>query len=370
MIRYWQYLHEYEPLRKEILAVVDRVFSSGNLILGSEVAAFEKNFAGLCGVACGVGVNSGTDALFLSLRALGVSSGDEVITVANTAVPTIAAIRATGALPVFVDVEPDTFLMNVSQVDAAVTEKTRCIIPVHLFGQPVDMDPLCEIANRNSLPVLEDCAQATGARYRGKAAGSIGDIGAFSFYPTKVLGAYGDAGMAVTSRPELHAHLRRLRFYGMEGAYYAEEEGYNSRLDEVQAAILNFLLPRVKEYGLLRQAVAADYSAALAGVGDLELPLVRPDRTHQFYAYTIKTAQRDGLRQYLQDHGIETRINYPVPVHLMRGYNFLGYKPGALPVTEMLAERILSLPLYPGLSEDSIACVVMTIKNFFAARKS
>lgn len=365
IIKNWDYKDEYEAHSKEILDLVDKVFSSGRLILGRRVEEFEKAFSSYCGVDFGVGVNSGTDALFLALKVLGIGIGDEVITVSNTAVPTIAAIRAAGATPVFVDVEEDTFLMDATKIESAVTSKTKCIMPVHLFGQPVSMDPLVDIAKRHGLKVVEDCAQATGALYKGRKVGSFGEIGAFSFYPTKILGAYGDGGMAVTSDKCLYERLMRLRFYGIEKEYYSEEEGYNSRLDEIQAALLNFKLKSLDEAVLKRRKIAEIYSKELSSVGDIEIPVIRDDRTHQFYLYTIKTSYRGALMTYLRENEIEARINYPTPVHLMRGYRFLGYREGDLPVTERLAGRILSLPIYQGLSVDGIEKVVSSVRNFF-----
>lgn len=365
-VKYWEYLPEYEQSRGEILAVVDRVFSSGRLILGGCVASFEENFAAWCGAGFGVGVNSGTDALFLALKALDIGPGDEVITVANTAVPTVAAIRATGATPVFVDVEADTYLMDASLLDAAVTTRSRCILPVHLCGQAADMDAIMAVAHRHRLTVVEDCAQAAGALYNGKRVGSFGSIGAFSFYPTKVLGAFGDGGMALTSSPQLAARLKRLRFYGMEGGYYAEEEGYNSRLDELQAALLEFRMQSLEDEVARRQELAAAYDTGLQGVGDLSLPATRSGRSHRYYLYTVRTPRRDELQAWLAERGIESRINYPHPIHLMRGYGFLGYLPGSLPVTERLAGEILSLPMYPSLPPAHVETVIEAIRAFYA----
>lgn len=365
MIKFWDYLREYNQQRDDIIGCVERVFSSGRLILGSHVEAFERNFSSFCGVSCGVGVNSGTDALFLSLRALDIEPGDEVITVPNTAVPTVAAIRAAGARPVFVDVEDGTFLMDVSAIEAALTGKTRCIVPVHLFGQAVDMDCLGEIAKTKNIRILEDCAQAAGASYKGQKVGSFGDVAAFSFYPTKILGAFGDAGMIVTDRRDLGDRARRLRFYGMEHEYYSEEEGYNSRLDEVQASILDHKLGRLGFAVSQRQTVAAFYTRELSSVGDIVTPAVGRDRDHAFYAYTIRTGYRDRLREYLAGREIETRINYPVPIHLMRGYSFLGYRCGDFPVSERLAGEILCLPLFPGITIEECTTVVEAIRSFF-----
>src|SRR5512139_1416663 len=243
----WTYRDEYEEDRTRMLEIVDRVFSSGRLILGDEVKRFEERFAAYCGAHHGIGVSSGTDALFLALKALDIGPGDEVITVANTAVPTVAAVRATGAKPVFVDVEEETFLMDVRKLEQAITVRTKAILPVHLFGQSVEMGPLAAIARQRKLFILEDCAQAAGASCAGKRVGSLGNIAAFSFYPTKVLGGYGDGGMIVTDDAELAARVKRLRFYGMEKAYYSREEGYNSRLDEVHAALLDFKLAALDE---------------------------------------------------------------------------------------------------------------------------
>jgi dTDP-4-amino-4,6-dideoxygalactose transaminase len=365
MIRYWEYLPEYLTHRDEYLQAVDTVFSSGRLVLGTQVASFEHRFAAYCGVTCGVGVNSGTDALFLSLKSLNIGSGDEVITVSNTAVPTVAAIRATGATPVFVDVEEDTYLMDVNLVESRITEHTRCIIPVHLCGQMVDMTPLLDRTQTSGIAVVEDCAQACGATYMGQRAGSIGDAGAFSFYPTKILGAFGDGGLITTSRPELGRRLQRLRFYGMEADYYAEEEGYNSRLDEVQAALLNHKLSAVDATVEKRRMLAKIYDEGLSAVGDVGLPVERMGRRHQYYLYTIRTAYRHRLLQYLLERGIETKINYVTPIHLMRGYSFLGYRERDLPVTERLAAEILSLPMYPEMPEENALLVVAEIRRFF-----
>ena len=365
-VRYWDYLQEYGNHRDEYLRICDEVFSSGRLVLGSRLAAFERNFADFCRLPHSVGVASGTDAIFLALKALGIGSGDDVVTVANTAVPTVAAIRAAGATPVFVDVEEDTFLMDVTQLETVITRRTRCILPVHLFGQMADMQPLLEYASHYGLSVVEDCAQACGATCRGHRAGSLGDAGAFSFYPTKVLGAFGDGGLVATSSSELHDRLRRLRFYGMQSRYYADEEGYNSRLDELQAALLDRKLGRLDEAVARRRLIADIYNKGLADVGDVLLPAVRPQRSHQYYLYTIRTERRDGLMAYLSAQGIETKVNYPDPIHLMLGYRFLGYAPGSLPVTERLAATILSLPMYPELPEEHAAEVVAAIRRYFA----
>lgn len=368
-IRYWDYLEEYNSHREEYLRAVDTVFSSGRLILGQQVADFEARLAAYCGATSAVGVNSCTDAIFLALKALGIGQGDEVITVSNTAVPTVAAIRAAGARPVLVDVEEDTYLMDVSKVEAALTGQTRCIVPVHLCGQMADMQPLLELAGKHNISIVEDCAQACGATYHGKRAGSLGDAGAFSFYPTKVLGACGDGGAVITSRPDLALRLKRLRMYGMDSSYYAEEEGYNSRLDEVQAAILNARLPVLDTAIERRRHIAHLYDEGLAGISGLGLPALRIECEHQYYLYTIRTPKRDELMNYLTEQGIESKINYPWPIHLMRGYGFLGYKPGDLPVTERLAGTIVSLPIYPELPEMDVQRVITAVRQFFSGQR-
>ncbi len=342
------------------------MLASGRLVLGPRLARLEARLAARVGVPHALGVASGTDALLLALRALGVGEGDEVVTVANTAVPTVAAIRAAGARPVFVDVEEDTSLLDVGRLEAALSPRTRCLVPVHLFGQVVDMGPLLALARARGLAVLEDCAQAFGAAGPAGQAGALGDAGAFSFYPTKVLGAFGDAGAVVTARPELHARLVRLRQYGMAGGPEALEEGLNSRLDELQAALLDLRLDRVDAAAARRRAIARRYQDGLAGVGDLGLPAVRPGRTHQFYVYTVRTARRDALQRHLAGRGIESKVNYPVPIHLMPAYRPLGHAPGDLPVTERLAGAILSLPMYPELPDAQVDEVIDAVRAFFA----
>ena len=363
-IRYWDYRAEYNLHRDRYLQAVDATFSSGRLILGQHVAAFEQQLAAYCGTSSALGVNSGTDAIFLALKALGIGPGDEVVTVANTAVPTVAAIRATGATPVFVDVEADTYLMDVSRVPEKVTGQTRCIVPVHLCGQMVDMLPLLELARHNGLFIVEDCAQACGATCHGARAGSMGTAGAFSFYPTKVLGAFGDGGAVTTSSPDLAARLKRLRMYGMDRDYYAEEEGFNSRLDEVQAAILSLRLPDLDAAIEQRRTIAHIYDEGLAGLPGIAIPAVRDNCGHQYYLYTIRSDRRDELMAFLAAQGIESKINYPWPIHTMRGYSFLGYREGDLPVTEQLARSVVSLPIYPELPEEQAVEVVATIKRF------
>jgi aminotransferase EvaB len=368
-IHVWDYRQEYEAERADILEAVEQVMRSGRLILGESVRAFEEEFSAFCGTRYGVGVNSGTDALTLGLRVLGIEPGDEVITTANTAIPTVAAIVSAGGTPRFVDIEPDTYLMDASQLEAAITSRTRCIIPVHLFGQCVDMDAVNAVASRHGIAVLEDCAQCTGARYGGRPAGSMSRLAAFSFYPTKILGAYGDGGMVVTSDESLARRLRRLRMYGTEGAYYSEEHGYNSRLDELHAEILRRKLRRIDTYIGHRREVARRYNERLAGLS-LTLPVSPDGRGHVYNLYVVRHPARDEIVRELAARGVAAGIHYPWPIHLMRGYSHLGYAEGSLPRTEQAAREILSLPIYPRLSHadqdrvcDALRAVVPGLEN-------
>ncbi|GAA4421150.1 DegT/DnrJ/EryC1/StrS family aminotransferase [Actinokineospora soli] len=359
----WDYTREYEAERKDILDAVETVFSSGRLVLGPSVASFETEFAAYHGVAHCVGVDNGTNALRLALQALGVGPGDEVITVSNTAAPTVLAIDAVGATPVFVDVHPDTYLMDVSQVAAAITPRTRCLLPVHLYGQCVDLAPLQALADKHGLHLLEDCAQAHGARHHGTIAGSTGHAAAFSFYPTKVLGAYGDGGATITNDPAVDANLRRHRYYGMEKTYYVvETPGHNCRLDEVQAEILRRKLTRLDEYITARQSVAARYADALADT-DLILPTTAPNNTHVYYVYVVRHPRRDHILEALKAHDIHLNISYPWPVHTMTGFAHLGYREGSLPTTEAAAKEIFSLPMYPSLPTDVQDRVIEALRS-------
>jgi aminotransferase EvaB len=371
-IRVWDYRQEYEAERADLLAAVDQVMRSGCLILGESVRSFEREFSSYCGAQEGVGLNSGTDALTLGLRALDIGPGDEVITTANTAIPTVAAIVSAGGAPRFVDIDPATYLMDVSALEAAITPRTRCIVPVHLFGQCVDMDVVEAVASRHGLSVLEDCAQCTGARYRGRPAGSTSRLAAFSFYPTKVLGAYGDGGMVVTSDKVLAARLRRLRAYGTGGTYYAEEHGYNSRLDELQAEILRRKLPRISRYIAARRALARRYDEQLRGLG-LTLPLAPPERGHVYHLYVVRHPARDAIVKGLAARDVTVGIHYPWPIHRMRGYAALGYGEGSLPVTEQAAREIMSLPMYPMLTtsdQDRICAALREVVAGLAGQSS
>ncbi len=361
-IKVWDYLDEYEVERAEILAAVDRVFSSGTLILGNSVKNFESEFATYCEARFGVGVDNATNGLFLALKALNIGAGDEVITVSNTAVPTVSAIVQAGATPRFVDVCQDTALMDVSKIEAAITTNTKCIIPVHLYGQCVDMDALLNLAKQHNLRIIEDCSQSHGATHRGRKAGSMGDMGVFSFYPTKPLGGFGDGGFISTSSPVLQERLRSLRFYGMKGVYYAEEPGYNSRLDEVHAEILRFKLTKLNKYIDRRRFLASRYDTILNKTS-LILPKIDDGNTHVYYVYAVNHEMRDELISELKNRDIYLNISYPWPIHLMRGYSYLGGKEGDLPVTEALARTVFSLPMYPTLKEEMQTRVCQVIAD-------
>ena len=360
--RVWDYLREYEELRDEILAAVDRVFKSGQLILGPEGAAFERDMAAFIGVTGGVGVNSGTDAIYIALGAAGVTAGDEVITVPNTAVPTVSAIQILGARPVFVDIRDDDFLMDVSQIESAITPRTKAIVPVHLYGQCVDLDPLMDIAKRHGLKVVEDCAQSQGSLYRNRRCGSIGTGSAFSFYPTKLLGGYGDGGMVMSDDEAVIALARSLRFYGMEETYHAERHGYNSRLDEVHAAILALKLPRVDGWIGRRREIASRYRQGFAGCG-LRLPKENDYGRHVYHLFVVETTgDRDAALQRIEARGLKCGVQYRWPIHLMRGYQDLGYRPGQFPVAEKKARQIFSLPIYPHLKDEEVDEVIEVVR--------
>jgi dTDP-4-amino-4,6-dideoxygalactose transaminase len=357
---------QYQAIKDEVLAAVADVFEGMQLFLGPNTRAFEEEFAAYCHAAHAVGLNSGTDALILGLRAAGVGPGDEVITVSHTFFADTEAPALIGAVPVFVDVEPDTWNLDPAKLEAAITPRTKAIVPVHLCGQPADMAPIMAIARRHGLFVLEDACQAHGADYRGQRVGAIGDAACFSFYCSKNLGAFGEGGMLTTNNPEVAASVRRLRDHGSDRRYEHAAIGTNARLDEVQAAILRVKLRHLDEYNAGRQAAAAAYGAALAGTG-LELPTVRPDRTHVYHLYVVQGPRRDALKEYLGARGISTGVHYPIPGHLQPAAKPWSKGPGSLPVTEALTGKVLSLPMYPELTRDQVAYVADAIRAFYAA---
>ena len=361
-ITVWGYLKEYAETKDELLKAVTEGFESGTPILAQSVTDFEQAYSDYIGVKFGVGCDNGTNAITLALKALEIGKGDEVITVSNTAIPTVSAVVTAGAMPVFVDINPETYLMDVAKVEAAITSKTKAILPVHLFGQCVDMDPLLDIAQKHHLYVVEDCAQAHGAEYKGRKAGSMGDISTTSFYPTKILGAYGDGGMVNTNNEEWAQHLRRLRFYGAEKTYYAEEHGFNSRLDELQAALLLSKLPKIEYYISRRREIAALYQEGLADSG-LILPKEAPYNRHAYYLYVVRHPQRDEIIEKLRENNIYVNISYPWPIHTMKGYQYLGWHEGDLPNTESAAKEIFSLPMYPSLENEEVKRVIEVLKG-------
>ena len=341
---------QYRELKAEIDAAIARVFENSQFILGTETEAFEEEFAAYCGVGYAIGVNSGTSALHLALLGAGIGPGDEVITVPFTFFATVATIGYAGATPVYVDIEPSgTFNMDVRQIEAAITERTRAILPVHLYGQPADMDPILDIARRHKLVVIEDVAQAHGAEYHGRRTGGIGDIGCFSFYPTKNLGAAGEGGLVTTNNAEYARTIRSLRSWGEEHRYYPVLKGYNYRLSGLQAAILRVKLSRLEQWTEARRKLAAEYDLLLEDAGVLQ-PAVIPDVRHVYCLYTIQASGRDLLQQELESAGIKTAVHYPVPIHLMPAYTDARYKAGNFPIAEAAARAVLSLPLYPHMS--------------------
>jgi dTDP-4-amino-4,6-dideoxygalactose transaminase len=351
---------EYAALRQDVLRAVDGVLSSGRLYLGPETEAFEREFAAYCGASYAVACSSGTDALILALQACGIGPGDEVITVAHTFIATVAAIIAVGATPVFVDIDPRTYTMDVSQLAAAHTLRTAAILPVHLYGHPAQMDPLLAFARSRGLLVIEDAAQAHGARYRSRRVGSLGDAACFSFVFTKNLPAYGDAGALVTSDAAVAGRARRLRDHGRSARYEHALFGWNARMDELQAAILRLKLPLLDAWNARRRAHARAYSARLAAAG-VSTPVQTPNVTHVYHQYVIEVDGRDRLRNELARRGVETGVHYPVPCHLQEAARGLGYGPGALPVTERCAERVLSLPVYPKLTRGQRTHVIASL---------
>ncbi|MDE5442468.1 aminotransferase class V-fold PLP-dependent enzyme [Bradyrhizobium sp. CSA207] len=369
MIPFLDLKAQYSQIKPEIDAAIARVVSSGHFVLGPEVTAFEGRFADYCRTAHCRAVNSGTSALHLALLAAGVGPGDEVITVSMTFVATTAAILYSGARPVFVDVDPVTWTMDPGLIEAAITPRTKAILPVHLHGLMADMDPIMAIARRHGLVVIEDAAQAHGAEYRGRRAGSIGDLGCFSFYPGKNLGAFGEGGALVTDRSDFARRVSLLRDWGQEAKYHHVIPGYNYRMDEIQSALLNVKLDYIERWTEARRSLAERYNALLS-----DLPFARPQppryARHVYHVYSVRLQRRDDALTLLRDAGIGAGIHYPVPVHLQRAYAELGYRAGDLPVTEMLANEFLSLPIYPEMLPEQAAEVVATLRNAAALRPS
>ncbi|MGH7814702.1 MAG: DegT/DnrJ/EryC1/StrS family aminotransferase [Candidatus Binataceae bacterium] len=359
---------QYHSIKDEIDRAISGVLESSQFILGKEVAAFEEEFAAYCGAGQAIGVNSGTSALHLALLAAGVGPGDEVITVPFTFVATVAAILYTGATPVFVDIDPVAYTMDPSQLERAITPRTKAIIPVHLYGQAADMDPIVEIARRHGKLVIEDAAQAHGAEYRRRRAGSIGEMGCFSFYPGKNLGAYGEGGAVVTGNPEFAKTIRMLRDWGQSRRYYHDLRGFNYRMDGIQGAILRVKLRHLERWTESRRSHARLYGELLADAG-VGLPAAMEYARHVYHVFAIRTPERDPMVQNLAADGIQAGIHYPIPVHLQPAYRDARYKEGDFPVSEGIAREVISLPIYPEMTRAQIEEVSAAVRAHRAARR-
>lgn len=360
-VRMFDYRQQLARIEAEILSAVRQVLDSGTLILGPRVVGFEEAFAQYLGGGYAVGVANGTDALAIALRVLGVGPGDEVLTVANTAIPTVSAIRMTGATPVFCDVDPSTLLLDVDDAETRVTQRTKAIVPVHLYGNAVDMQAVEEFAARNQLRIVEDCAQSCGTTLGGQATGTFGDIGCFSFYPTKNLGAYGDAGLCFTRDAYLAGEMKKVRMYGTCGTYDAQREGVNSRLDELQAAILEVKLRHLDDWIARRRLIAAEYDRGLGSA--VRRVRTMPGVCHSHHLYVIQSEQRAEIIERFDAEGIGYGIHYPVPIHRMKAYAWLETAGTPLPKTERAAEQVLSLPCYPELPLDAVRHVADVVND-------
>lgn len=358
---------QYRSIKSEIDQAVARVLESCQFVLGPEVSEFEKEFARYCGAADCIALNSGTSALHLALLAAGVGPDDDVITVPFTFVASVATIIYTGAKPVFVDIEPRTFNINPAALEAAISSRTKAIVPVHLYGHPADMDPIMDVARRHNLVVIEDAAQAHGAKYKGRPVGSIGDIACFSFYPAKNLGAYGEGGAVTTNRAEYARSVRMLRDWGQDRKYHHLLHGYNYRMEGLQGAILRVKLRHLDDWTEARRAIVNKYNHLLAD-SELVRPTEMPWARHVYHLYTLRAANRDALQSALLNEGIQTGVHYARPVHLQPAYADLGYGPNSLPESEKAANEVLSLPLYPELSEQQIQTVAAALAGSAAAR--
>jgi len=353
---------QYLGIKRDVDAAIAQVMDTGQFVLGEEVEAFEHEFAQYSGAGSGIAVNSGTSALHLALLAAGVTRDDEVITVPFTFVATVAAIGYIGARPIFVDVDPVTFTMDVSQLERAITSRTKAILPVHLYGQSADMDPILEIAARHNVAVIEDACQAHGAAYKGRPVGSLADAACFSFYPGKNLGAYGEAGMAVTSNPQMARTMRMLRDWGQERKYHHVMKGFNYRMEGLQGAILRVKLRHLERWTEARRLHAREYATLLADTC-VKPPVEAPYARHVYHVFAVRCGDRATMQRMLQSNGIATGIHYPVPVHLQPAYADLGYAPGDFPQAERAAKEVLSLPMYPELSHTDIELITAAIRQ-------
>jgi dTDP-4-amino-4,6-dideoxygalactose transaminase len=353
----------HAPLIEKFDRAIREVIESSAFAGGPFVERFEEEFAAFCGSPYAIAVGNGTDALWLALLALGIGEGDEVITVPNTFIATAEAITYCKARPVFVDVDQDTFTMNPAELENSLTERTKAIIPVHLFGQSADMDPILEFARANGLFVVEDAAQAHGAEYKGRKAGTMGDAGCFSFYPGKNLGAFGEAGAVVTNDPELRKQIQMLRDHGQSRKYYHSMMGWNCRMDGIQAAVLSIKLRHLHEANSLRREHALEYNQALAGIDGVLTPFEAKYARHVYHVYAIRVQERDAVQRRLQEKGVGCAVHYPVPIHLQEACRSLGYTKGAFPIAENLADEFLSLPMFPELTEEQISYVARCVSE-------
>lgn len=368
MIPFLDLKAQYQSIKAEVEPAVLRVLESCGYVLGPEVKAFEEEFAAYIGAKHAIACNTGTSALHLAFLSAGIGPGDEVITVPHTFIATTEAITQAGARPVFVDVDPATSTLDPARLEAAITPRTRAVIPVHLYGRPADMDPILDIARRRHLAVIEDACQAHGARYRGKRAGSMGHVGCFSFYPGKNLGAFGDAGALVTDDPEVARRARMLREHGQSRKYVHDTEGYTGRLDALQAAVLRLKLSFLEEWNRARRENAKRYDELLSGISGLSFHRPHDGIEPVYHLYVVFVEDREGLREHLGRKGIGTGLHYPLPLHLQQAYAAMGHRRGDFPVSEHLAERLLSLPMYAELAPEQIEHVASSIREFQEGR--
>lgn len=366
MVPFVDLKREYQNIRDEIFSAIERVFGKGKFILGDEVSLFEEEFAHYCGVKYGVGVGSGTDALYLALKASGIGEGDEVITVSYSFIATALAISFTGAKPIFIDIDPDTYTMDPNLLEDYLKrrgKRVKAIIPVHIYGHPSDMDSIMEVSDKYGLIVIEDACQAHGAEYKGKKAGAFGLMSCFSFYPTKNLGGYGDGGMVLTDNKKFYERLLLLRNYGEKRKYHHFIKGENSRLDEIQAAVLRVKLKYLDSWNESRRKIAFFYKENLKDT-NIILPIEKDGIKHVYHLFVIRTTRRDELQKFLREKGIFTLIHYPIPIHLQNAFKDSGYKRKDLPVTEKCAREVLSLPIFNGITVEDVIEVTKQVKNF------
>lgn len=364
-IPFYTLAHQNLIIEKDVHLFYKELHADAWYVLGKRVSQFEKEYASYHSVKECIGVGNGLEALILSLRALNIGKGDEVIVPANTFIATVLAVSQVGATPILVDPDPQSFNITAEQIEQKITSKTKAIIPVHLYGLPCNMDTIISVAKKNNLHIIEDNAQAHGATYKNQKTGSFGIVNATSFYPVKPLGAYGDGGAITTNDADLAKQIRLLGNYGSAEKYYYETTGVNSRLDEIQAGILSIKLKHLDRWNAERIDLAALYSNLLKDINAIQTPITTKDCTHEFHQYVIQTEKRNGLQEHLLKAGIQTAIHYPVPPHLQKAYDFLSLKKGSLPITEKLADTILSLPIYTGMKKEDVAYVCEAIKQFY-----